>query len=131
MAGIGPNGRRYLLERPSRDEIEISLCCMVVEERKKKEEFRRECKEKQEQWLRMERGFKEWEASLDRRERKIESHDSGVEKMMKDLRIREDQIVSKNAEIEGLKNEIEERVSRAREDHDREFKVVKVILVCE
>ena len=47
MAGIGPNGRRYLLERPSRDEIEMSLCRMVVEERKKKEEFRRECEEKQ------------------------------------------------------------------------------------
>ena len=81
--------------------------------------------------MRRERGFKEWEASLDRRERKIDSHDSGMEKLMKDLRIREDQIVSKNVEIEGLKNEIEERVSHAREDHDREFKVVKVILVCE
>ena len=131
MAGVGPSGRKYLLERPSRDEIEIMVYRMVVEARKKEEDFRRECKEKQEKWLRMERGFKEWEASLDRRERKIESHDSGMEKMMKDLRIREDQIVSKNAEIEGLKNEIEERVSRAREDHDREFKVVKVILVCE
>ena len=55
MAGIGPNGSRYLLERPSRDEIEMSLCRMVVEARKKEEDFRRECKEKQEQWLRMER----------------------------------------------------------------------------
>ena len=81
--------------------------------------------------MRRERGFKEWEAHLDRRERKLESHDSGVEKMMKDLQIREDEIVSKNAEIEGLKSEIEERESRAMEDHDREFKVVKVILVCE
>ena len=48
MSGIGPNGRPYLLERPSRNEIEMSLCRMVVEERKMKEEFRRECKGKQE-----------------------------------------------------------------------------------
>ena len=131
MAGVGPSGRKYLLERPSRDEIEMMLWRMVFEARKREDDFRRECKEKDEQWLRRERGFKEWEASLDRRERKIESHDSGMEKMMKDLRIRKDQIVSKNVEIEGLKNEIEERVSRAREDHDREFKVLRLIFLCE
>ena len=131
MSGVSPSGRKYLLERPSRNEIEKMLCHMVVEARKKEEDFRRECKEKQEQWLRMERGFKEWEASLDRRERKIESHDNGMEEMMRDLRIREDQIVTKNKEREGLKNEVEEMVNRAKEDHDREFKVVKVILVCE
>ena len=104
---------------------------MVFEARKREDDFRRECKEKDEQWLRRERGFKEWEASLDRRERKIESHDNGMEKMMTDLRIREDQIVTKNVEIEGLKNEVAEMVDRAREDHNREFKVVKVIVVCE
>ena len=131
MASVSPSGRKYLVERPSRDEIEMSLCRMVVEARKKEEDFRRECKEKQEQWLRMERGFKEWEASLDRRERKIESHDNGMEKMMRDLRIREDQIVTKNVEIEVLKNEVAEMMDLAREDHNREFKVVKVIVVCE
>ena len=76
-------------------------------------------------------GFKEWEAHLDRRERKLENNDGEIARMMKDLRIRKDEIVSKDAEIKDLKSEIEERVSRAREDHDREFKVVKVILVCE
>ena len=104
---------------------------MVFELRKREDDFRRECKEKEEQWLRRERGFKEWEASLDRRERKIESHDSGMEKMMKDLRIREDQIVTKNVEIEGLKSEVAEMVDRAREDNRREFQVVKVIVVCD
>ena len=52
MASVGPSGRKYLLERPSRDEIGKMLCCMVVEARKKEEDFRRECKEKEEQWLR-------------------------------------------------------------------------------
>ena len=120
-----------MLERPSRDEIEKMFFHMMVEARKREEDFRRECKEKQEDWLRRERGFKEWEAHLDRRERKMSGHDSGMEKMMRDLRIREDQIVSKNVEIEGLKNEVEEMVNRAREDHNREFKVFKVIAVCE
>ena len=71
MAGVGPSGRKYLLERPSRDEVEMMLWHMVFEARKREDDFRRECKEKDEQWLRRERGFKEWEASLDRRKRKI------------------------------------------------------------
>ena len=119
------------MKRPSRNEIEMSLCRMVVEERKKKEEFRRECEEKQKMWMRMDRGFKEWEADLDRREKKISNHDDGMEKMMRDLKIREDQIVTKNVEIEGLKNEVAEMVDFAREDHNREFKVVKMIVVCD
>ena len=131
MSGIGPDGRPYLLERPSRNEIEMSLCRMVVEERKKKEEFRRECEEKQKMWMRMDRGFKEWEADLDRREKKISNHDDGMEKMMRDLKIREEQIVKKNVEIEGLKSEVAEMVDRAREDNRREFQVVKVIVVCD
>ena len=43
--------------------------------------------------------MKEWEAHLDIRERKLDNKDSGVERMMKDLRIKEDEIDSKNAEI--------------------------------
>ena len=96
MAGVGPSGRKFLLERPSRDEVEMMLWRMVFEARKKEDDFRRECKEKDEYWLRRERGFKEWEAHLDRRERKLESNGSEVERMMKDLRIREDEIESKN-----------------------------------
>ena len=50
---------------------------------------------------------------------------------MRDLKIREDQIVTKNVEIEGLKNEVAEMVDCSMEDHNREFKVVKVIVVCD
>ena len=75
-------------------------------------------------WMRMDRGFKEWEADLDRREKKISNHDDGMEKMMWDLMIREEQIVTKNVEIEGLKSEVVEIVDRAREDNRREFWVI-------
>ena len=62
-------------------------------------------------------------AHLDIRERKLDNKDSGVERMMKGLRIKEDEIDSKNAEIQELKSEIDERMCCAREDHDREWKV--------
>ena len=60
---------------------------------------------------------------MDIRERKLDNKDSGVERMMKDLRIKEYEIDSKNAKIQELKSEIDERVCCAREDHDREWKV--------
>ena len=46
MAGVGPSGRKFLLERPSRDEVEMMLWQMVFEARKREDDFRRECKEK-------------------------------------------------------------------------------------
>ena len=82
-------------------------------------------------WMRMDRGFKEWEADFDRREKKISNHDDGMEKMMRDLKIREEQIVTKNVEIEGLKSEVAEMVDRAREDNRREFQVIKIIVGCD
>ena len=119
------------MERPSRNEIEMSLCRMVVEERRKKEEFRKECKEKQELWMRMDRGYKEWEEDLARREKKISDHDEGLERMMRDLKIREEQIVKKNVEIEGLKSEVAKMGDCAREDNRREFQVIQMIVVCD
>ena len=68
---------------------------------------------------------------MDRREKKISNHDNGMEKMMHDLKIREEQIVTKNVEIEGLKSEVAEMGDRAREDNRREFQVIKIIVVCE
>ena len=99
MAGVGPSGRKFLLERPSRDEVEETLWCMVFDARRREDDLRRECKDRNEQWLKRERNLKEWEAHLDIRERKLDNKDSGVERMMKDLRIKEDEIDSKNAEI--------------------------------
>ena len=60
---------------------------------------------------------------MDIRERKLDNKDDGVARMMKDLRIKEDEIDSKNDEIGGLKCKMDERVYRAREEYDREWKV--------
>ena len=120
---MGPSGRKFLLERPSRDEVEETLWHMVFDARQKEDEAKREWKDRNEQWLKQERNLREWEAHLDIRERQLDNKDDGVAKMMKDLRIKDDEIDSKNDEIRGLKHEMDERVYCAREEHDRERKV--------
>ena len=51
------------------------------------------------------------------------------------MRIKDDMIDSKNDEIRGLKREMDERVYRAREEHDREWQVGVIcdscLCVCE
>ena len=123
---MGPSGRKFLLERPSRDEVEETLWPMVFDARWKEDEAKREWKDRNEQWLKQERNLREWEAHLDIRERQLDNKDDGVAKMMKDLRIKDDEIDSKNDEIRGLKREMDERVYRVREEHDREWKVLCV-----
>ena len=130
MAGVGPSGRKFLLERPTKDEVEEMLWRMVWETKRKEEDLKRECKEKDEYHLKKMRDYKNWEAHLERRERKLGNCDDEVERMMRDLRIRDNELLSKNSEIESLKNDIDEMVSHGREDHEKEFKVVKVLLMC-
>ena len=62
--------------------------------------------------------MKDWEHSLEVRERRVGQHDEGLACLMKDLRIRE-----------VLRNELEERVINAREEHKREIQVV-LVYVC-
>ena len=128
MVGVGPYGRKYLLERPSQDEVEMVLWRMVFGARQREDDVRRECKEREEEWLKREKNIKEWEDNLEIRESKLGNKDSGLRSMMPDLRIRENELISKDEEIKELKNEIEERVRRVREDHAKEMKVV---LVCD
>ena len=78
-----------MLERPSQDEVEMVLWRMVFGARQREDDVRRECKEREEEWLKRERNFKEWEDNLEIRERKLGNKDSGLVRMMRDLRIRE------------------------------------------
>lgn len=87
-----------------------------------------ECKQREEEWLKRERGMRDWENQLEIRELKLGNCDSGIVKMMKELRVCESELESRDEEINVLKNEIEDRVMRAREEHKKEMKVV---LVCE
>ena len=118
-----PSDRKYLLERPSHAEVEETLWRMVFDARRREEELKRELKDRNDQWLKQERNLRDWEHHLDVRERQIDNKDDSVSKMMKDLRIKDDMIDSQNDEIRGLKREMDERVYRAGEEHDREWQV--------
>ena len=74
--------------------------------------------EKDEYYLKKMRGYKNWQADLERRERKFGNHDDEVARMMQDLCLQDNEILSKNSEIESLKNDLNEMVSHNREDHD-------------
>ena len=110
MAVVGPSGRKFLLERPSSHEVEETLWRIVFDARRKDDEAKREWKDRNEQWLKQERNLRDWEAHLDIRERQLDNKDDGVARMMKDFRIKDDEIYSKNDEIRGLKREMDERV---------------------
>ena len=94
---------------------------MVFDARRKEEELKRELKDRNEQWLKQERNLRDWEHHLDVRERQIDNKDDSASKMMKNLRIKDNMIDSKNDEIRGLKREMDERVYRAREEHNMEW----------
>ena len=64
MAGIGPCGMKYLLERPTQDEVEVVLWRMVFGARQREDDMRRECRERDEEFLRRERIYREWEEKL-------------------------------------------------------------------
>ena len=128
MLGYGPSGRGYLLERLSYEEVELTLWRMIWSARQREEEMKLECKNREEDWFKRERGLKDWENELEIRELKLGYCDSGIVKMMKDLRVCESELENRDEEIKELKNEIEDRVMRAREEHKREMKAV---LMCD
>ena len=129
MAGVGPSGRKFLLDRPTKSEVEEMLWRMIWETKRKEEDLMMMCKQRDEYYLKKIRGYKNWEADLERRERKFGNHDDEVARMMQDLRLQDNEILSKNLEIESLKNDIDEMVSRGREDHEKEFEVVRVLFM--
>ena len=119
--GTGPHGRKYLLPRPSREEVEFVLWRMIFGLRMREEEARIDEKERKKEWLKKERVMKDWEHSLEVRERRVGQHDEGLANLMKDLRIREGEVEEKDNEIRVLRTELEERVVTAREEHKREI----------
>ena len=49
MLGVSPDGRKYLLERPSHAEVEQTLLRMVFDARRREEDLKRELKDRNEQ----------------------------------------------------------------------------------
>ena len=130
VLGKGPSGRKYLLPRPSCEEFENTLWMMIFGAREREEEIRQEVKDRKEEWRKKESDLKDWEHDLEVRERRLCSQDEGLIQMMKDLRVKEGAIADREEEIKCLRNELEERVLRAREEHKREIKLVLVYVLC-
>ena len=126
MLGYDPSGRGFLLPRPTREEEELQLWSMLFTARTREEEMKQECKERDEEYFKKERDLKDWESRLEIRELKLGNADDGITKMMRELRVRETEIETRDEEIKSLKNEIEEQVMGARAEHKREMKVVLV-----
>ena len=126
----GSEWRKYLLPRPSWEEVENTLWCMIYGAREREEEIKFECKERKKEWVRKERELKDWEHELEVRERRLLSQDEGLIQMIKELKVKEGEIEDKEEENKRLKNELEERVLMAQEEVKREMKVVCVCLLC-
>ena len=50
MLGVGPDARKYLLERPTHEEVERSLWQLVFEARCKVDDVKRELRDKNDRW---------------------------------------------------------------------------------
>ena len=103
MLGYDPSGRGFLLPRPTREEEELQLWSMLFTARTREEEMKQECKERDEEYFKKERDLKDWESRLEIRELKLGNADDGITKMMRELRVRETEIETRDEEIKSLK----------------------------
>ena len=51
MLGVGPDGRKYLLERPTHEEVERSLWQMVFEARHRVDDLKKQLRDENEQLI--------------------------------------------------------------------------------
>ena len=94
MLGYGPSGRGYLLERPSYEEVEMTLWRMIWSAGNREEEMKLEIKNREEEFFKRERILKDWEGKLEIRELRLGNSDTGIVKMMKELRVCENELES-------------------------------------
>ena len=87
-------------------------------------ELRIEKKERGEERLKRERCLREREDELEMREGKVGGVDRGIENMMRELRIKENEVKEKDIELKDLREELDDKVRRCREDMTREMKVL-------
>ena len=57
MLGVGPDGRKYLLERPSHEEMEHTMWRIVCDARLREEDLKKELKDQNEQWQKEEKNL--------------------------------------------------------------------------
>ena len=83
---------------------------MVIEANCAKEELKEKLKKKDEDLKRQEQNLIDWEHHLDVREWRIDNDDDGLSKLMKDLRVKEGVIDTKNDELRKMKREMDEHI---------------------
>ena len=96
---------------------------MVLSANRAKDELKEKLKKKVEELKRQEQILADWEHHLDVRERKLDDDDDGLSKLMRDLRVKESVIVTKDDEIRRMRHEMDNHVMRAREEVQREIEV--------
>ena len=85
--------------------------------------MRDQLRHKVETLVRREAGLLEWQNALDTRERKIDSGEEGLSKLMRELPVKDTLLVDKDIEITRVRKELEDSVRQAREDVRREIEV--------
>ena len=72
MEGVGDDGRFYLLDQPSNEEVQNQLWMLYLASEKKRQELKDQLKFKVDQLARKEEGLLEWQDALSRKEQKLE-----------------------------------------------------------
>ena len=89
-------GRFYLLERPSPQDVQDRLWMMVISATKARDEMKEKLKRKVDELVRKEAALLDWQHHLDVRERKLDDGDEGLSNLMRELRVKETEIVDKD-----------------------------------
>ena len=122
------HGRFYLLERPNPQDVQDRLWMMVLSLTKEKDEMKEKLKRKVEELVRKEAALLDWQHHLDVREWKLDDGYEGLSNLMRELRVKETEIVDKDAEICRIKKDLDNHVMHAREEVRREIEVCVCVL---
>ena len=123
------HGRFYLLERPNPQDVQDKLWMMVLSLTKDRDEMKEKLKRKVEELVRKEAALLDWQHNLDVRERKLDDGEDGLSNLIRELRVKETEIVDKDAEIRRMRKALDNHIMYAREEVRREIEV-RVHVLC-
>ena len=130
MEGVGNDGRFYLLDQPSNEEVQNRLWMLYLTSEKKRQELKDQLKFKVDQLARKEEGLLEWQDALSRKEQKLESGEDNLCSLMREIRIKDMLLVDKDIELKKKDREIEDNLRQSKEDVRREVEVCCCVLCC-
>ena len=122
MEGVGEDGRFYLLDRPSNEEVQNRLWMLYLASEKKRQELKDELKFKVEQLRRKEERLLEWQNALSDKEKKLDNGEDNVCALMREIKVKDMLLMDKDMEIK-KDREIEDNIRQCQEDVRREVEV--------